>query len=72
MSKKEEYKPFGMEWELELMKFKKQGLVEMLRGALIRNNEIKDIIDEMINGDNGSWECRKYRLQALTELRSKL
>ena len=46
---KEEHKPFGMEWELEMLKFKKQELVEILRTSMQKNLQIKEMIDEMID-----------------------
>jgi len=36
------YEPFGMEWELEMMEMRKQNLVEMLRAALKENIELKE------------------------------
>jgi|SRR5690606_9116531 len=35
----ENYRPFGAEWELEMLKFKKQDLVEMLRASLKKNKD---------------------------------
>lgn len=81
MKTAEEYKPFGMEWELEMLKFKKQDLVEFLRGALSKNSEIISKIEEMIEDYKVTIKATKndddamaylMALAALTELRNKL
>ena len=46
MEIKEEYKPFGTGWELEMLKFKKQELVGMLRGTMEKNLE-KSLAEEL-------------------------
>lgn len=35
----ENYEPFGAEWELNMLQFKKQELVEMLRGSFKKIKE---------------------------------
>lgn len=46
--KKKEYDPFGMEWELEMLKFKKQELVEFLRGILKEKFKLESSLKEAV------------------------
>lgn len=42
-----EYEPFGEEWKKEVMKFKKEDLVEMLREKCMEDEKRKQMMSDL-------------------------
>ena len=58
---KEEYEPFGEEWEQEMMKWKKEDLVAHLRKTILSNREVVERLQiaNVSEYQKGIRECIK-------------